>query len=82
MPTIILTDPFNNDFRKLSPAERKQAGKTLRFMAINPKHNLLKIHWIKGTGFWKVYVNKGIRVVFEQNSNTLILYAIGYHDIL
>ena len=82
MPTIILTDPFNNDFRKLSPAERKQAGKTLHFIAVNPKHNSLKIHRIKGTGFWEAYVNKDIRIVFEQKSDTLILHAIGHHDIL
>jgi mRNA-degrading endonuclease YafQ of YafQ-DinJ toxin-antitoxin module len=82
MPTIILTDLFNNDFRKLSSAERKQARKTLGFMAVNPKHNSLKIYRIKGTGFWEAYVNKDIRVIFEQNSDTLILHAIGHHDIL
>ena len=82
MPTIILTDPFNSDFRKLSPAERKQARKTLHFIAANPKHNSLKIHRIKGSGFWEVYVNKDIRIIFEQNSDTLILHAIGHHDIL
>ncbi len=64
------------------PAERKQARKTLSFMAVNLKHNSLKIHQIKDTGFWEAYVNKDIRVIFEQNSDTLILHAIGHHDIL
>ena len=82
MPTIILTEPFEIDFHKLSLVEQKQARKTLRFLADNPKHISLQVHRIKGTSFWEAYVNKDIRVVFEQNSDSLILHAIGHHDIL
>lgn len=82
MPTIILTKTFEVNLQKLSKDEQKQAGKILRFLADNPKHNSLQIHRIKGTSFWEVYVNKDIRVIFEQNSDTLILHAIGHHDIL
>lgn len=82
MPTIILTDPFKKDFQKLSSSEQKQSKKALRFLADNPKHPSLQIHRIKGTVFWEAYVNKDIRIVYEQNSDTLILMAIGHHDIL
>lgn len=82
MPTIILTEPFESDFRKLSQAEQKQSRKTLLFLADNPKHPSLQVHRFKGTPFLEAYVNKDIRIIFEQNSDTLVLHAIGHHDIL
>lgn len=82
MPTIILTEAFKNDFWKLSNVERKQSRKTLRFLTDNPKHPSLQIHRIKGTLFWEAYVNKDVRIIFEQNSDMLVLHAIGHHDIL
>lgn len=82
MPTIILTEPFEKDFRELSPVEQKQARKTLRFLADNPKHTSLQVHRIKGTPFWEAYVNMDIRIIYERTSDTLILHAIGHHDIL
>jgi hypothetical protein len=30
----------------------------------------------------EIYVNKDIRIIFEQNSDTLVLHLIGHHDIL
>jgi mRNA-degrading endonuclease YafQ of YafQ-DinJ toxin-antitoxin module len=82
MPTIILTNPFKVDFKKLSKVEQKQARKSLRLLADNPKHPSLQIHRIKGAPFWEAYVSKDIRIIFERNSDTLILHAIGHHDIL
>jgi len=82
MPTIILTEPFEVDFRNLLQVEQKQARKTLRFLADNPKHPSLQVHRIKGTSFWEAYVNMDIRIIFERISDTLILHAIGHHDIL
>lgn len=82
MPTIILTEPFEIDLRKLSSTEQKQARKSLRMMIDNPRHPSLQIHRIKGTLFWEAYVNMDVRIIFERNSDTLILHAIGHHDIV
>nr|WP_042316030.1 DNA helicase [Desulfofarcimen acetoxidans] len=82
MPTIILTKPFEIDFRNLTQSEQKQARKSLRLLNNNPKHPYLQIHRIKGVPFWEAYVNMDIRIIFERNSDTLILHAIGHHDIL
>jgi len=82
MPTIILTEPFEIDLRKLSSTEQKQARKSLRMMIDNPRHPSLQIHRIKGTPFWEAYVNMDVRIIFERNSDTLILHAIGHHDII
>ncbi|MDA8334272.1 MAG: DNA helicase [Peptococcaceae bacterium] len=82
MPTIILTEPFEKDFWKLSKTEQKQSRKTLGFLAGNPKHPSLQIHRIKGTSFWEAYVNMDVRIIFEQDGNTIMLHAIGHHDIV
>ena len=82
MPTIILTEPFENDFWKLSQTEQKQSRKTIRLLTNNQKHPSLQVYRIKGAPFWEAYVNMDIRIVFEQNSDTLVLHAIGRHDIL
>lgn len=82
MPMIILTDPFKEDFFKLSDKERKQARRALRFLAENPKHPSLQVHKIRGTPFWEAYVNKDIRIVYHAEKDVLMLLAIGHHDIL
>jgi len=82
MPMIILTDPFKEDFFKLSDKERKQARRALRFLAENPKHPSLQVHKIRGTPFWEAYVNKDIRIVYQAEKDVLMLLAIGHHDIL
>jgi mRNA-degrading endonuclease YafQ of YafQ-DinJ toxin-antitoxin module len=82
MPTIILTNPFKDDFFSLSGQEQKQGRKAIKFLADNPKHQSLQTHRIQGTSFWEAYVNKDVRIIYEQNSDTLTLFAIGHHDIL
>lgn len=82
MPILILEDDFKEDLQKLSKVEQKQSAKALRLLAMNTKHPSLQIHKIKGTNYWEAYVNKDVRIVFEQNSDTLILIAIGHHDVL
>lgn len=82
MPTVIRTKPFDEDFLRLTADEQKQAIKTLRFLAANPRHQSLHTHKIEGTGFFEAYVNMDIRIVFERTSDVIILHAIGHHDIL
>ncbi|KIL37554.1 DNA helicase [Cohnella kolymensis] len=82
MPTMILTTPFKDDFFALTEIEQKQGRKAIKFLTDNPKHPSLQIHRIKGTNFGEAYVNKDIRIIYEQNSDTLILLAIGHHDVL
>jgi mRNA-degrading endonuclease YafQ of YafQ-DinJ toxin-antitoxin module len=82
MPTLILTDTFKYKFDLLTELEKKQARKALRFLAENPKHLSLQIHRIQGTSFWEAYVNKDIRIIYEQTGDTFVLRTIGHHDIL
>lgn len=82
MPTILLTDSFKIDFDKLTEIEQKQARKALRLLAEDPRYPSLQIHKVRGTSFWEAYVNMNIRLIFENNGDTLVLHAIGHHDIL
>lgn len=82
MPTLILDNDFKKDLLFLSKLEQKQSVKAFRFLAENPMHPSLQIHRIQGTYYWEAYVNKDIRIIYEQNSDTLTLLAIGLHDIL
>lgn len=82
MPVVIKTKPFDEDFLRLTADEQKQAIKALRFLATNPRHQSLQTHKIEGTVFFEAYVNMDIRIVFERTGDTIVLYAIGHHNIL
>jgi mRNA-degrading endonuclease YafQ of YafQ-DinJ toxin-antitoxin module len=82
MPNLILTHSFKKQYKLLTAIEQKQAKKSLRFLSENPRHPSLQVHRVNGTPFWEAYVNKDIRMVFEQNGDSLVLIAIGHHDIL
>jgi mRNA-degrading endonuclease YafQ of YafQ-DinJ toxin-antitoxin module len=82
MPVIIKTNSFNAYFLLLSPEEQKQTIKALRFLAGNPRHPSLQTHKIEGTAFIEAYANMDIRIIFERTSDTIVLRAVGHHDIL
>ena len=82
MPIIIRTNPFDADFLLLSQKEQKQVLKALRFLADNPRHPSLQTHKIEDTEFIEAYANMDIRIIFERTSDTIVLRAVGHHDIL
>ena len=82
MPIIIRTKPFDADFLLLSQKEQKQVLKALHFLANNPRHPSLQTHKIEDTEFIEAYANMDIRIIFEWTSDTIVLRAVGHHDIL
>ena len=82
MPVVLRTKPFDLDFLLLSEEEQKQVLKALRFLAANPKHPSLQTHKIEGTVYIEAYANKDIRIIFERTSDTIVLCAVGHHDLL
>jgi mRNA-degrading endonuclease YafQ of YafQ-DinJ toxin-antitoxin module len=56
--------------------------KALRFLTANPRHPSLQTHKMEGTVFIEAYANKDIRIIFERTSDTIVLRAVGHHDIL
>ena len=82
MPIIIRTNPFDADFLLLSQKEQKQVLKALRFLADNPRHPSLQTHKIEDTDFLEAYASMDIRIIFERTSDTIVLRAVGHHDIL
>lgn len=82
MPSVILTSTFKVEFFELSENEQKQARKAIRLLSENPKYSSLRMHRVQVTDYWEIYVNKDIRIIFEQNSDMFVLHLIGHHDIL
>jgi len=82
MPIVIKTKSFNDNFLQLSQEEQKQTIKALRFLAENPRHPSLQTHKVEGTMFIEAYVNIDIRIIFERTSDTIVLRAVGHHNIL
>jgi len=82
MPIVIKTKSFNENFLQLTPEERKQSIKALRFLTENPRHPSLKTHKVEGTVFMEAYANMDIRIIFERTSDTIVLRAVGHHDVL
>ncbi|MDQ7095465.1 DNA helicase [Desulfosporosinus sp. PR] len=82
MPIIIRNKPFDTDYLLLTPKEQKQVLKALRFLADNPGHLSLQTHKIEDTPFIEAYANMDIRIIFERISDTIILRAVGHHDVL
>lgn len=37
---------------------------------------------VEGTEFIEAYVNMDVRILFERSSDTIVLKAVGHHDIL
>jgi len=82
MPIVIKTKSFNENFLQLTPEERKQIIKALRFLAENPRHPSLKTHKVEGTVFMEAYANMDIRIIFERTSDTIVLRSVGHHDVV
>ena len=82
MPVVIKTKIFDENFLQLSPEEQKQTIKALRFLAENPRHPSLQTHKVEGTVFIEAYANMDIRLIFERTSDTIVLRAVGHHNIL
>jgi mRNA-degrading endonuclease YafQ of YafQ-DinJ toxin-antitoxin module len=82
MPIILRTKPFDTDFLLLSQKEQRQVLKALRFLADNPRHPSLQTHKIEDTMFIEAYANMDIRIIFERTSDTIVLRAVGHHDVL
>ena len=82
MPIIIRTKPFDADFLLLSQKEQKQVLKALSCLAGNPRHPSLQTHKIEDTVFIEAYANMDIRIIYERTSDTIVLRAVGHHDVL
>ena len=82
MPVVIKTKIFNDNFLQLSPDEQRQIIKALRFLAENSRHPSLQTHKVEGTVFIEAYANMDIRIIFERTSDTIVLRAVGHHNIL
>ncbi len=81
---LVVTGPFERDFRSLPNDIQKRVEKTLRLLVVNPRHPSLRIHKMepKEREIFEARVTQGYRLTFTVLSGALIVRRVGTHDIL
>ncbi len=87
MTRIIFTESYEKIAKKFlltHPSLEKQYAKTIRLLALNPKHPSLRLHKLHGRlgGLYSVSINIAYRITlqFIIKNNTVIPIYIGKHD--
>ena len=81
---ITFTKRFVKNMKRLSAAERTQLKKKLELLMQDPLYPSLRTKRIQGTtDLFKFSVNMDVRVIWQDDGDTIILLLdIGHHDIL
>jgi mRNA-degrading endonuclease RelE of RelBE toxin-antitoxin system len=80
---ILWTPPFERDFRALPRPLQKRVEKTLRLLALNPRHPSLQAKKMEGTQkVWEARVSLSYRITYQLAEDALLLRRVGTHDIL
>lgn len=85
---LFFSEHFKKQLKKLPLAESRAALKTLKFLALNPKHPSLKTHKVQGakgvfsSDVFEAYVTKKYRMTWEYgpDQDTISLRNIDNHD--
>ena len=87
MTRIIFTESYEKrakKFLKIHPELRQQYAKTIRLLALNPKHPSLRLHGLHGrlANLYSVSINISYRITlqFIIKNNAIIPIYIGKHD--
>lgn len=87
MPKLIFTESYEKKaakFLKKHPELKEQYGKSLRLLALNPKHPSLRLHKLLGklAKLHSVSINLSYRIViyFIIKQETIIPIDVGTHD--
>lgn len=84
--TLIYTPAYNKRAKKFIKAHAELAGqyaKTLKILEINPLHNSLRLHPLRGklTGLHSVSINMQYRITLELiiKNDQILLVNVGDH---
>jgi len=81
MLRIEFSNKFIRAYKKLDRDTRLQVDKTLRAMALNPKHPSLRLKRVQGTkDIWEASVNMSIRITLRFTEDIIQLRNVGTHD--
>ncbi len=83
MRELVFTPRFDRLFRRLPKTIRDQTYEKSGLYLENPSHPSLRVKRLKGTAaIWELSVTMNYRLTFELVADTVLLRAIGTHDVL
>jgi len=75
---------FEKQFKKLLEKDKQKVLKTIEIFVINPHHNILRNHSLKGalSGKRSISAGSNLRIIFEEiNDYTLVIFLdLGRHN--
>lgn len=81
--TILRSNNFAKDYRRLPQAIQKKAERQLRTLVRDWRHPSLSVKKMKGhLNIWEARIDYQHRLTFQVTEDTLVLRTIGPHDIL
>ena len=87
--TLIPTNRFKKDLKKLSEEVREKAEETVDQLSKNPKHPGLRskknYQWTKHMGFatFECSINMSYRIIYSiENNRIILLHAVGNHQVV
>ena len=83
MHNIIISKPFDKEFKKLPKEIRELAYHKIELLLDNPKHSSLRLKKMIGTkNIWEISITMNYRITLEIEKDYILLRKIGPHDIL
>jgi mRNA-degrading endonuclease RelE of RelBE toxin-antitoxin system len=83
LTTLLRTDRFRKDFRRLPREIQGRLDKVLTLLLTNPRHPSLRVKKMEGApGIWELRVTDNYRITFEFAEDAVILRRIGTHNVL
>jgi len=84
--SVIRTEPFKRDFRRLPEAIKRRTEAALRLLMSNPHHPSLRVKKVRGEiikGYGNIFegrITRDYRFFFLIATDAYILLACGKHD--
>jgi len=84
--SVIRTEPFKRDFRRLPEAIKRRTEAALRLLLSNPHHPSLRVKKVRGEiikGYGNIFegrITRDYRFFFLIATDAYILLACGKHD--
>jgi mRNA-degrading endonuclease YafQ of YafQ-DinJ toxin-antitoxin module len=81
--TIEMSKEFKRQFDKRSTDQQRLDLNKIQLLVDNPAHPSLKAHQVESVpGMWECYINRGDRIIYDIQGETLRLWQIGSHAII
>jgi mRNA-degrading endonuclease RelE of RelBE toxin-antitoxin system len=78
---ILLTEQFEQGYRRLTDAEKRSVRKALGLLSDNTRHPGLRVKKMEGRrGVWEARPSKRLRMTFEMDGEAILMRNVGEHD--